>query len=88
MLNDHHDIGDAPSYKKGRFKSYKKDRATKLTVRNQMMLAQTSSPPNNANNQTETSILSITQTDCILDIQDDIENADGDDQNHRDRGMI
>jgi hypothetical protein len=29
MLNDHHDIGDASSYKKGRFKSYKKNRATK-----------------------------------------------------------
>jgi hypothetical protein len=29
MLNDHHDIGDASTYKNGRFKSYKKDRATK-----------------------------------------------------------
>jgi hypothetical protein len=38
MLNDHHYIGDAPSYKKGRFKSYKKDRATKQTVDNQMKL--------------------------------------------------
>jgi hypothetical protein len=39
MLNDHHDFGDATSYKKGRFKSYKKDRATKQTVQNQMKLA-------------------------------------------------
>ena len=87
MLNDDHDIGDASSYKKGRFKSYKKDRATKQKVDNQMKLAQTTSPPNNAINQTETSILSITQTDCILDIQDDLECGDGD-QFHRDRGMI
>ena len=87
-MNDHEYFGYPPSYKNGRFKNHKRDRATKQTVKNQMQLAYTTSPPHNANNQTETSILSITQTDCILDIQDDIQGEGDDDQKHRDHGMI
>ena len=87
-MNDHQYFGYPPSYKNGRFKKQKRDRATKQTVQNQMQLAQTTSPPNNANNQTETSILSITQTDCILDIQDDLQCDGDDDQKNRDHRMI